>query len=238
MKAIIIDDDPINITLLEMLLQTYAKEVKVLATANTLEDTLQLIQQNEPEIVFLDIEVHNKNARDILPLIDTSTIQVILISAYEQYAIEMYEYNVCSYVLKPIEITKLVAAIQKAKTSLANLKNKVANTNSDMQYITVQGNNAAILVSIDNILRIEAQRNYCKIITTDGKVHNANKSLKEYENNLPSEKFTRVHHSHIVQWKHVAKYIRSRSGVLELTNGELIPISASKKAEVSAKIIL
>jgi two-component system LytT family response regulator len=125
MTAIIIDDDNINTSLLTHLLKQYCGDVTILASADSVEAGLELITYHRPEVLFLDIEIHNKNARDILQLIDTDAIRVILITAFENYAVEMIQYNISGYILKPIEIIKLVGAVKKARLEIEKQTTKI-----------------------------------------------------------------------------------------------------------------
>lgn len=239
MKAIIIDDESSNTKLLIKLLETYCPEVDILGTADNVELGLELINNLKPQLLFLDIEIHNKNARDILKIINTAKIQVILVSAHDNYAIEMIEYNICYYLLKPLEITKLIAGVEKAKKAISI---QTVNTlipeeeNTEAKFIAVAFNGHMKIISVKSIMYIEAFGNYTKILCADGSENTHTKPISYYTSILPKSEFFRVHNSYIVNITMVSKYLKSRNGTLVMTNGNAIPISASKREEI-AKII-
>jgi two-component system, LytTR family, response regulator len=238
MTAIIIDDDNINTTLLTHLLTQYCEDVKILANADSVETGLELITMHHPDILFLDIEIHDKNARDILQLIDTDNTRVILITAFENYAVEMIQYNISGYLLKPIEIIKLVGAVKKARTEVEKRRNKTSDTLPTVQYISVEKRDFSILISIQDIARIEGEGKYTNVYTLDGEKHLAPKSITELEEVLPQEKFMRVHSSHIININCIEKYLKNRNGTIILKDGFEVPISVTYKNVVKERLVI
>jgi two-component system, LytTR family, response regulator len=239
MKAVLIDDDELNIILLQNLLSKYCPTVKVLGTATNVESALELVMNKQPDVLFLDIELHNLNATDLLNSLDLEKIQVIVISAHEKYALKMHKYPVTDYLLKPLQITELISSVNKAQRLLekwrqAGLTNR---EHSASQYIALPERDHLNITNMQEIIRLEASGNYTKIITRDDKTIISSKTLGEYEGMLPDHQFLRVHHSHIVNLQYVSKYIRTKNGSLILKNGMEVPISANRKRDVTERIL-
>jgi two-component system, LytTR family, response regulator len=237
MRAIIIDDDNINTSLLTHLIQQYCKDVAILASADSVEEGLILINKHQPTLLFLDIEIHNKNARDILQLIDTEAIRVILITAYENYAVEMIQYNISGYLLKPIEITKLVGAIKKVKTEIERRKQLQPTSLPTAQYISIEKKDYVILIPMQEIVRIESNGRSADIYTMDAKKHFSTKTIAELEALLPPENFIRVHASHVVNIHFVAKYLKTRNGSIVMKDETEIPIALTYKFVAKEKFL-
>lgn len=126
--AIIVDDDRINIKFLSNLILTYCPEISIVETATNVEDGIKALVLHKPQLLFLDIEIHSQTGFDILNLFEDASIQVIFITAHEKYAIKAIQYEVVDYVLKPIKIEDLLAAVKRCKVRLQSLQNQDKNT--------------------------------------------------------------------------------------------------------------
>lgn len=238
MKALLIDDDNINTSLLTQLIATYCPSVNVIGNAGSVEKGIEMIFQLKPKLVFLDIEIHDKNARDILQVIDTSEIFVVLLTAHDKYALEMIQYNVKGYLLKPIEITQLINVIKKLEEELEKHDRKTYGKNIDTCFLTLGNDLVTQVVSSDQIINIEANGNYSKVYLLNNVQYLVSKSIKEYEKVLPEKWFIRVHSSHIINLQHIKNYIKNRNGTLVMLNGLEIPIASSRKSIIEEKLIV
>ena len=241
MNAVLVDDDDLNIILLENLLGKYCPSVNIIGQANCVEEALEVIIKTRPDIVFLDIELHNQTASDLLNAIDLETLQVVIISAFEKYALKMHKYPVTDYLLKPLLITDLISAVNKAQKNIEKEKNKQGDNNATSEkaekYIAFPEKDHLSITNADEIIRLEAKGNYTKVVTKDEKSILTSKSLGDYEELLPRHKFMRVHNSHIVNLQYVSKYLRTKNGSLVLIDGTEVPISANRKKEVTERIL-
>jgi two-component system, LytTR family, response regulator len=230
MKAILIDDEILNIKSLQHDLAGYCPEVQVIGTANTMESGLEAILKLKPDMVFLDIQLHDKTAFDLLPHIDTNNIHVILVTAYNQYGIQGIKNGVVDYLLKPINVLELVAAVRKVtekrqKLSPDHLLNK--------EFIQVPFKGHVELVKFSDIIHLEAMGAYTHIFLAGNKKIVSSKSMHNMESILPTTDFVRVHHSYIINIHAIDKIIRSKYGSLLMQNNIEIPISASKRKYVA-----
>ncbi len=239
MRAILVDDDNLNSELLSHLLQKYCREVEILGTAETIDGALELIALHKPDLLFLDIELHNRNAKELMLSIDLDNIQIILITAFEKYAVEMHKFPVVDYLLKPLLITDLMAAVHKANKNREQRKESSSNMvkQHEERYIALPLRDYMQVAPLDDIIRLEAKNNYSQVYTKENKMILTSRSMAEYEEVLPKNNFVRVHKSHIVNLKYVSKYIRSKNGSLILQDGTEVPISANRKKDVSDRIL-
>lgn len=240
-KAIIIDDETINLQLLQGLLAKYCPDLNIVATATNVNDGIEVILQHKPNILFLDIEIHGKTGFDILELIDDNAIQVILVTAFEKYTLKAFKYAVVDYLLKPIAIEELISAVSRCKARLLELqkqKDTIPPPDNEPEFIIVHQKDSIEIIKVIDIVHLDSSAGYTEIYTAQNRKILSSKSLSETEKLLPASKFFRVHNSHIVNFNHVLKLIRSKFGTLQMTNGSEIPISQTWRDEVHKRINL
>lgn len=239
MRAVLVDDDKLNSDLLINLLNKYCPGVIITGTAETVDEALEVIVATTPDLLFLDIELHNRSAKDILNSIDLDKIQIILITAFDKYALEMYKFHVVDYLLKPLAITDLISAVNKAFKNIE--KNKIADVNQLQQtserYIALPEKDHMNITRMNDIIRLEAKNSYTQVFTKDHKSIISSKSLSDYEDLLPRHLFIRVHNSHMVNIKFILRYLRTKNGSLVMVDNSEIPISANRKKEVTEHIV-
>ena len=240
MRTLIVDDDVSNIKLLEFFSEKYCPQLDIIGSANSVETALEFIIQQKPDLLFLDIELHDRYAMDILVHLEENPMQVILVTAYERYALEMYKYsNIAAYVLKPVDIKDFISAVHVATLRHeGRLKlDKPHNRFDREKYIALPELGGLRVTSMDEIIHLESKGNYTVFSIINGKKLTSSKSIKDYEELLPKKLFMRVHHSYMVNVTHVQKYMRTKNGSLIMLNGIEIPISASRKKEVTDRIV-
>jgi len=240
----------LNNKLINNLIQTYCPNLHVVGKAESVESALELIALKSPDLIFLDIELRNQNAVEILKTIPASqNIQVILITAHQKYAVEMYKYSVADYLLKPVNLSAFIEAVNKVISIYERnqrleeivqqkpIERPTSLTSIEYKHISIPHKEHIELIPIEEVLHLEAHGSYTSITTVKNIKRLSSKLLKEYENQLPPELFIRVHNSHIVNVGGIIKIIRSRTGSLVLMNKTEIPISASRKADVFSRLM-
>ncbi|MFM2392491.1 MAG: hypothetical protein RLZZ546_468 [Bacteroidota bacterium] len=244
MKAIIIDDEQHCITTLSWNLSEYCPDIKIVAQAKNGEEGISIIRQHQPDLVFLDIEMPLLSGIDMLQQLSHISFKVIFTTAYNHYAIKAIKLSAIDYLLKPIDKDELIASIEKAKNTqhLDNHSDKIhtfkhnLNSISLLQKITIPSSEGILFFDISTIVNLEAQGNYTTIYFDNGTKVVSTRTLKEYEDALPEDLFFRCHNSHVINLKHIKKYIRGDGGFVELSNGREIEVSRRKKAEFMEKV--
>lgn len=243
-KAIIVDDEPRNIRILKNLLEEFCPEVIISGEAESAEAAITVIRTVQPDLVLLDIEMPFGNAFDLLNKLMPVNFQVIFVTAFDNYALKAFRYYALDYLLKPVDIEELKAAVKKA---VERVKEKNMSKTLDvfiqtmkpaknvLQKIGLPTNDGLVFANIENIVRCEASGSYTIIYLQDKQKFIVSKSLKEYEDLLPEDNFCRIHHSHIVNLAYVKKYFKGRGGYIEMNDNTTIEVATRKRDEFLAK---
>ncbi len=236
-KAIIIDDEKHCIITLEHLLKQN-KNVMVVATTQDSTKALELIEEHQPDLVFLDIEMPKMNGFDVIAQFNPVPFKVVFTTAYDQYALKALRLNALDYLLKPIDEDEIAIALDKFKNQEAaitteQVQNLHLFTNGKLQdTIALSTQEGLLFVKIDDIMYLEASSNYTMIVMHDKSKHLASKTLATFEEVLQDNTlFFRSHKSNIVNLKFIKQYIRGEGGELIMLDGKNIPLSRTKKQE-------
>jgi two-component system LytT family response regulator len=196
-----------------------------------------LINDTIPDIVFLDIEISGGNAFQLLDILQPVKFDVIFTTAYDNYLLKAIRYSALDYLFKPINITELVAAVNKSiqRNRNQNVSRKVELLLRAFQIqkphttIKVATPTGFHLVDIEDIIRCEAKGSYTNIFLANGKSYMSSKSLKEYEDLLPENIFFRSHHSHLINMNFIIKYNRGKGGEIEMKDKSIVPLASRRK---------
>jgi two-component system LytT family response regulator len=237
--AIIVEDEPKGRLALRQKLSAYCSNVLVVAEAANGKEALVLIQQHQPQLVFLDIEMPVMNGFEMLNAIKEKNFHVIFTTAYDQYAIKAIKYAAFDYLLKPVDIEELRIAVAKIETiENKNLVKQVELMQQNMQQSKKSFTKLAIpaldglhFFEVNSIVHLEAHSNYTVIHFSNHPKITASKTMKEFEELLPAGIFFRLHHSHIINLQFIKKYIKGDGGQVELENGTFVDVSRRKKEE-------
>jgi two-component system LytT family response regulator len=238
-NAIIIDDERNALEVLEMQLNQFCTDVQVVAACDGGEKGIAAIKKHNPDLVFLDIEMPHKNGFDVLQETKSYQYQVIFTTAYDQFAIKAFKYSAIDYLLKPVDIIELQAAVAKVKTKdqpedlQEKLNALLARFQPPVQRLTdkiaLPVGDAMQFMQPDEIIRCESDSNYTHIILANGKQITLAKTLKEVEENINGAPFFRIHQSHLVNMNHISKYIKGENAYVVMKDGTQIGISRNKK---------
>ena len=220
LKCIVIDDEPLAI----QLLQNHIGRVPFLELINTYNNPMEAlisINSNPVDLIFLDIQMPQLSGIHFMQLLQNRA-QVIITSAYQEYAIDGFEHNVVDYLLKPIAFERFYKAVEKAY----NLKNpaRKLEPSQDMHpatggYIFVKVETKMVRVELDDILFIEGLKNYVSICTKGQRIITL-QVMKQLEEILPPNRFVRVHKSYIVALDKINSIERQEITI----NDRIIPI--------------
>ncbi len=237
-KSIIIDDDPFIQDLLLDKLSQYIPEVNVMAMASSGIEGLEKIKTYQPDLIFLDVEMADMTGFEMLAKLDGINFQTIFITSYSHYAIKAIRFNALDYLVKPIDLGELKAAIKRYKKNISkkappeNIKHALINlsikTDAD-KVLTLQTQEGEMRLSLKNIIRAEGERNYSYIYLTNGKKKLTTKTLGDLEELLNDKGFFRCHKSHLVNNDHIESLLSS--SLLLLTGGTELPIARRKKED-------
>ena len=231
MKAIIIDDERLARTELRKLLQDFP-EIEIVDEASNAEEGLQKVENHNPDLIFLDIQMPGKTGFDMLEELDHAP-QVIFTTAYDEYALKAFEVNALDYLLKPIEPRRLADAIEKLRKSngashpersLNHIENNSLLNENDQVF--VKDGERCWFVKLGEVRLFESVGNYAKVFFGGNKPLIL-KSLNALEERLDEKVFFRANRKHIVNLRMIDKIEPYFNGglLLELKGGEKIEVS-------------
>lgn len=239
LRAILVDDEKHSLETTALLIRKYCPEVEILAECNNPFDAIELIDEEEPELLFLDISMPRMNGFEMLEKLTYKDAAVVFTTAYDDHALEGFKHGATHYLIKPIEAKDLIESVQRVKKRIADKRNLAPNpttasaTPNLRNRIPVASLNGIEFVEVDKIIRCESIGNYTNLILSDKKVVLVTKSLKEFDKVLLAfGNFVRVHHSHLVNIQHIVKYIRGDGGIIIMDNMDEILVSRSRKIDV------
>jgi len=216
MKCIIVEDEP----LATKVLSDYISQVPFLELQGAFKDAIlatDYLRNNNTDLIFLDIHLPKLKGMAFLKTL-TDPPAVIITTAYHQYAVEGFNLNVTDYLLKPFEFERFLVGVNKVK-ALQTEKRKPGETEEKKDFIFLNVQKKKVKILFSEILYIESQREYIKIVTTK-KEFISKMSTHEIESLLPSNLFKRIHRSFIVSVSKIESYTAE---MVEI-NGISIPI--------------
>lgn len=240
LSAIIIDDEPINISNLGQLLKLHCPEIYISATASNAVDGEKSILKNKPDLVFLDIQMPGKNGFELLQSIQDYSFEVIFVTAFDKYGIQAVKFAAIDYLLKPINIEELKKAVKKvvekkAKSNqnlqLENLIQLLKN-NQQEHRIALPSSQEIRYVNPSEIIRCESSNNYTSFYLSSGEKLIVSRPIYFYEELLQDYQFIRCHQSHLVNKKYIVSFVKEDGGYLLLKDKARLPISKLKRERI------
>lgn len=231
-EAIIIDDEQNARENLRFLLQTFCPNVIIVNESSNVDQAYEAIQKYKPRLIFLDIEMPRKNGFQLLEMFSDVTFHVIFLTAYDNYAIKAFEVSAIDYLLKPIDISRLEAAVLKVSKfflgTTGNIDVLKSNT-KEIKKLAIPYKSDYVIIDINDLICIEADRMYSVLYTIDKRQYLVSKKLSYYEGLLCQDKnFIRVHRSWIVNSNLIKNYSK-KCKELTLETDVKIPVSRGYK---------
>jgi two-component system, LytTR family, response regulator len=239
-KAIIIDDELDGREALKIAIEKYCPDISIMAIFDSPDSGLKASKAVQPDLVFLDVQMPHMSGFDLLQQAAPINFEVIFVTAHDQYAIKAIRFSALDYLLKPVDVEDLIHAVQKAQERLLqhNSVHKYQSVLNNIQYNTKRIERLAVptfegieFFNTDDIIFCQADGNYSLLYLIDKQKKLISKNLKDFESLLISSGFCRVHHSFLINIKHVQKYIKGDGGYVVLTDNFHVDISRRKKEE-------
>ena len=238
-KSIIVDDEKHGRENLAGILKQYCPEIDLMGEANSVESAISLVQEFNPDLIFLDIEMPRANGFQLLEHFKDFRFELIFVTAYGNYAIKAIRFSAADYILKPINFHDLKAAVEKVaeriqqKQENLRMKQLVYNLSQPQNpRIGLPTGDRIEFIEVGKIIRCQGEGNYSHIFFDGNKPLLVAKTLVEFEDLLGEYSFFRVHKTHLVNLKHVVAYLKTDRGTLQLSNGDTVAISRRRKEEV------
>ena len=241
-KAVVIDDEKHSVETLCLKLEKFCSQVEVMAQFTDPEAGLIYLKQNNPDLLFLDIEMPRLNGFELLEQLGEVNFDVVFTTAYDEFGIRAIKFSALDYLLKPIQIDELKLAIEKHENKnvhnisssqlevlFSNIKDTVKGRPGKIALATKE---SIEFVTADEIVACSSDSNYTMVYLVNGRKKLISRTLKDFEGLLNGLSFFRVHHSHLVNLDHVKEFVRTDGGYLVLSNKMTLPVSRSRREEL------
>lgn len=238
LRAIIVDDEPKSCDTLSAMVAEFLDDVEVVSIHHNVPDGIKAINALKPDIVFLDIEMNSETGFDLLQQMPKIDFEVIFTTAFEQYALKAIKFAALDYLLKPIDISELEEAVEKAKQKrkgkelnqgLEALMSNLKSTSSSQHQIALPTSDGLLFVHVSEIIYCQADGPYTYFFMKDGSKITVSKNLKEYEELLEDHYFFRVHKSYLINLKEMKRYVKGDGGYVVMSNDREVDVSKRKK---------
>jgi two-component system LytT family response regulator len=236
-RCIIVDDEKPSRMVLSTFLIKYCPEVEIVGEAENTDQAQSLIETTKPDLLFLDISMPDQSGFDLLDGYGlTAPFEVIFVTAHSEYAVKAIRNNATDYLIKPLGILELKDAIGRAALRIKKKKSEQLPEQKPIDKMVIPVKDGFIYVSVAEIVRCEADAGYTWLHIKDKPKVFVSRTLGDFENNLPSDDFVRVHHHHLINIKYIAQYSQSLGGHVIMTDNATIEVSRRKKDEFLKKL--
>lgn len=246
LTAIIIDDEKQGRVVLRNLLELFHGDIEIIGEAENAEMAFKLISEKQPSLIFLDIQMPRGDGFSLLRKFNEIPFEIIFVTSYDKYAIDAIKFSALDYLLKPVELSDLKEAINKARERVINKQNhslKIVNLLHNLgqvphepQLILQSGDSMNVIHSND-IIAIESDGSYCNINTISGGRFVTAKYLKDFEDYFGEHSnFVRINRGCMLNTKHIKNYTISEPCIITMANSQTYEVSRRKKQDVLQKL--
>lgn len=243
--AILVDDESSSREVLRDLLNNYFPEIELTGEAESVDTAYDLIQRQRPQLVFLDIQMPKQSGFNLLKKYVEPPFEVIFVTSYDQFAINAIKFSALDYLLKPVDVKELKAAIEKAKRSIdhktktnVQILNLLKGLDSEKERkVAVHASDTVKLLNEAEIICIESDGRYCNITSVAGDQYIIAKYVKDFEAYFGSgSDLIRIHKGCMINARHIKEYSKGDPCIIEMSNGRTFEVARRKKAEILEKV--
>jgi two-component system, LytTR family, response regulator len=236
----IIDDEKHARDAMRAMLSRIDEDITIVFEVADVESAIESISSNTIDLLFLDIHLQTGNGFHILERLPERPFEVVFVTAYNQYAIDAFQFAALNYILKPVKLSDVRESISRVKSrrypipskdQLQVVPNNFGVEDIKQKKITLPCGNEFVIINISRIIRLEANGNYTWFIIDNNEKYLVCRTMKEYENLLCKNGFFRIHQSHIVNLDQVTKFHKSDGGEVIMSDGSNVPIGRNRKDE-------
>lgn len=241
MRVLIVDDEKRTLDGIANVIRMYCPEVQEIITADSVSGASQKITSLKPDIILLDIQLKDGSGFDLIKIIQPLAIPVIFITAHEEFAVRAFNVAALHYMLKPIDPYELAATMKRAfvqvqknqiEDRLSVLLEQKDSGKPEISRIVLKTVNSIYVVSVDNIVYCEADKNYTSFYLKDGARIVVSKTMGEYESLLPERFFLRIHQTYLLNMNYIARFDKAGGGKVVTSTGTELPVSTRKRDQL------
>jgi two-component system LytT family response regulator len=246
LNAIIMSEEKDTLLILKKFEEENFIIMKIIGDANSITDGIAIIKSKEPDVIFLDFLFKDDLFFEMLEQLDFSIPKLVYISAQEDYAVQAFKHNAIDFILKPIDFNALILAVYKVikriemERSYQNQKinniNLLNSFNQSKDNVAIASLDKIELIPMSDIIFCQADGKYTNFFLENGNKIMSSRNLGEYTAILNKNYFFRIHHSYIINLRHVSKISKKDGYFCELSNGIVLPV-AKRRLEDFNKFI-
>ncbi|OCB78264.1 DNA-binding response regulator [Flavobacterium piscis] len=247
-NAIIISEEKETLLILKKFEEDNSMIMKIIGNANGIKDGALILKSKKPDVIFLDIKLENNLFFEMLEQLDFSIPKLVFISSQKDYAIKAFKHNAIDFLLKPIDFNAIIIAVYKViktremersyqnqKINNINIINTVNQTND---YVAIASLEKIELIPMAEIIFCKADGKYTVFILSNGNRIMSSRNLGEYSNIVDNNYFFRIHHSYIINLRHIVKISKKDGYFCELSNGVILPVAKRRQDDFNKFIKL
>ncbi len=243
--TVLIDDDQLARRGLKRILEQNFPEIDILGEADSVASGLELINNVEPDLVFLDIEMPDGTGFSLLEKLREVNFKVVFTTSYSDYAITAFKYSAFDYIVKPVLIENVKSTINRIneipvlheKQRVEVLRKVFDRPGDEEATIALPEINGFTIVKVKDIVRCEGERNYSRIFFQNGSSVLVSRTLLDFDNLLVPHGFFRIHRSHLICLKYVNRYLKADGGIIEMADKTQLPVSPKFKDELLNRLL-
>jgi len=235
-KAVLISEGSGLMNEISESLKTCCPHLEVIGQANGIQDGVAVINERQPELIFLDTNLSDGSGFDVVRHFERPDFKIIFISSTTDYATQAIKFNAIDYIIKPVDIEELTIAVNKAaemirreESILQRALGESINNLDKSRRLVLKASDQVHVINIADIIRIEADRNYSVFHMLNGKKILISKGLKEYEDVLIEHGLHRIHKSHIFNINLMSHLDKIDGGYVVMCDGSRIPVASRKR---------
>lgn len=239
-KVGIVDDEKHARDTMKAMLSRIDIDTTIVFETDDVEKAIELLQIYSVDILFLDIQLKSGTGFNVLERLPERQFHVVFVTAYNQYALEAFQFAAINYILKPVKLSDVRESIKRinerialpaTNSQLQVLPNNINATDFHQKKISLPYGNEFIVIKITEIIRLEANSNYTWFILQSNRKYLVCRTMKEYEGLLSGNGFFRIHQSHIVNLDQITKFHKSDGGEVIMSDGSNLPLARNRKDE-------
>ena len=242
LRTIIIDDENKAIQVLRNILERFSNDIELVATANSVKSGLEIIDEHEFDLLFLDIEMRDGSGFSLLRQLPEIKFEVVFTTAFNQYALQAFKVNAIDYLLKPINADELFESIRRVQKRKIidgkDARDKLANLLKEQRVskLAIKERGKITFVDINDLIYLKADGVYSEIYTKDETTYVTSFNLGHYERLIEENGFKRIHRSYLVNVNEIREYLTNDHQVV-LNNGVSLPVSKPMRKEINNLIL-
>lgn len=243
LTCLIIDDVEMCREALKDLLIENFSEISVLAVLNSGAEGIEYLKKNQPDVVFLDVEMPGMSGFEMLTQLGEVNYEVVFTTSHEKYSMQALKISAADFILKPVQLHDLKISIHKISRRLKPdvkliemLTKMVSGIKNKIKRVALPTMEGLIFVQVDEIMHCDADDNNTMIYFSNGKKMLITKTLKGIEGLLVGDDFIRIHNSHLVNINHIQKYVRGNGGHVVMNNNNTLNVARARKESFLEKI--